>query len=78
MVFTIIPQETKESPAISNWQPQYIVDVGHGCELGIAIDDHCFVVLSPTETGQWRTVKHIPKQVAWQIGELVKKGLLDY
>lgn len=61
-----------------NWQPEWLVNVGDSCKCGITIDDHCFVVLSPTETGQWQPVKHIPKQAARQIGKLVKKGLLDY
>jgi len=78
MAIKIISQEIHKSPAKSNWQPQHIVDIGHGCDMGIAIDDHCFVVLYPTETGQWRPGKHIPKQVARQIGKLVKQGLLDY
>lgn len=52
------------------WQPDQIVDVGHGCKLGITTDDGCFVVLYPTEFGQWRPGTHIPPPVAKVIGEL--------
>ncbi|MBA7674845.1 hypothetical protein ES703_83070 [subsurface metagenome] len=59
-------------PVIDTWQPTQIVDVGCGCNLGIATDDGCFVVLYPTEMGQWRLGAHIPLQVAKVIGELAE------
>jgi len=52
-----------------DWQPEWLVDVGCGCELGIATDDHCFIVLYPHD-GQWQTGKYIPVQVARRLGEL--------
>jgi len=61
-------------PTINIWQPKKIVDVGGGCKLGIATDDGCFVVLYPTEAGQWRPGTHIPIPVARLIGELAMDG----
>ena len=52
-----------EEPGPS-WVPEWQVDVGHDCVLGIALDDHCFVVLYPQEDGSWRPGTHIPQQVA--------------
>ena len=61
-----------------NWQPMWLVDTGHDCKCGITIDDHCFVVLTADVIGQWHPVKHIPHAVAQRIGQLAKRGLLDY
>ena len=46
----------------SNWQPDCLVDLGHGCQCGITTDDHCFVVLvesngwTPTELVQSESI----------------------
>ena len=77
MASRIIPQEAGESLAVSSWQPQHVVDVGCGCELGITTDDGCFVVLYPINSSQWRPSTHIPRKVAEKIGELAK-SLPDY
>ncbi len=61
---------TGDPSAFSSWQPRWRVDVGHGCEVGITTDDGCFVVLYPTEVGQWRPGKHIPIAAARLIGAL--------
>ena len=63
-----------ESPAyVSPWQPKWKVDVGHGCEVGVTIDDHCLMALIPTHkmtngeiefTGEWKPTPWIPKAVA--------------
>ncbi len=63
---------------VSNWQPKWVITIQAGCEMGITTDDHCFVVLSPDEQGQWQSVKHIPKAVALRLGELASQGELDY
>jgi len=78
MTTNIISQEVHKSPAISNWRPQWLVDIGHDCQCGITVDDHCFVVLTADVKGQWHSVKHIPHAVAQRIGQLAKRGLLDY
>ena len=59
-------------PTKDVWQPEQIVDVECGCKLGITTDDGCFVVLYPTEFGQWRPGTHIPTPIARVIGELAK------
>ena len=61
-----------------NWQPEWLVEDKHGCNLGITIDDHCFIVLSPDTEGQWHPIKHIPNTVARRIGQLANESLLDY
>ena len=61
----------------SDWQPRWEVDVGSGCKVGVAIDDHCFVVLVPgfemkdgeiEYTGQWKPTPWIPRAAARLIG----------
>ena len=72
------PTTQNISDVKSNWQPQWLVEDEHGCKLGICIDDHCFVVLSPDTEGQWHPIKHIPDMVAQRIGQLANESLLDY
>jgi hypothetical protein len=67
-----------EPEVISNWQPKWVIATQVGSEMGVTIDDHCFVVLSPNGQGQWQSVKHIPKRVALRLGELANQGELDY
>ena len=61
-----------ESGAVAGWQPEWIVDIGHGCEVGITIDDGCFVVLCKDWWGNWRPSPHIPHQVVHFLDELAK------
>ena len=61
---------SEESCRLDIWHPQWIVDVGHNCQVGIATDDGCFVVLYPNEVGQWRPATHIPVAVAQLLGQL--------
>lgn len=68
------PSTGEGQPGVSLWRPQWTVNVGHGCELGIVVDDHCFVVLCENTAGQWRPATHIPKAAALLIGELAAKG----
>ena len=49
----------------------HVVDVGHGCSVGIGTDDGCFVVLFPG-SGTWEIGTHIPVEVAEKLGELAK------
>jgi len=62
--------ETADPGLMSPWQPRWRVDVGHGCEVGITIDDGCFVVLYQNESEQWRPGSHIPLAAARLIGTL--------
>ena len=66
----LVDREAGDPGLVSPWQPEWRVDVGHGCEVGVATDDGCFVVLYPTENGEWRPGKHIPPAAARLIGEL--------
>lgn len=61
----------KKQSIVAGYDPEWKVDVGSDCELGIAIDDGCFLVLYPNETGQWLPGKHIPPEVAKKLGSLV-------
>ena len=54
------------------WYADEVIDVGHGCFLGLVMDDGCYVVLYPQEDGGWKPGTHIPRQVAHRISELVK------
>ncbi len=53
---------------VPEWVPRWLVDAG-GVDVGITIDDHCFVVLAMTEHG-WRPTSWFPWQVARRLGEL--------
>lgn len=57
-------------PARPKWHPQWVVDCGKGCEVGITTDDHCFVVLVKTWQGDWHPATHFPWQVAERLGQL--------
>lgn len=56
--------------SVNLWNPEWKVDLGDGSELGVAIDDSCYVVLYPTEDGRWRPGNHIPPAIARLIGRL--------
>lgn len=60
----------------ATWLPRWIVDCGRDCEVGIAVDDHCFVVLAKTFDGQWHPTKHIPRQAAEKLGELADHSVV--
>jgi len=66
-------KDTNISMAKDLWKPKWVIDVGDKCKLGITIDDGCFIVLYPQDSGTWKPGKHIPKEVAERLGELVKK-----
>ena len=63
-------QTAHKNPAVHSWIPRWIVEVGRDCEMGITTDDHCFLVLSKDEYGQFWPAKWIPWQVARKLGEL--------
>lgn len=54
----------------SSFAPDWIVDLGERCVLGITVDDGCFVVLTHDEWGYWIPTQHIPPRVAVRLGEL--------
>ncbi len=60
----LVDREAGDPGVVSPWQPRWRVDVGHGCEVGVTVDDGCFVVLYPDEMGQWRPGTHIPVAAA--------------
>ena len=47
------------------------MDVGQGCQLGVTLDDHCFVVLYPQENGRWKPGTHIPEPIARFLSSVV-------
>lgn len=55
-------------------EPMAIVDVGHGCRVGIMSDDGCFLVLYPQPGGGWKPGKHIPRQAVEKMAELLATG----
>lgn len=58
-------------PALkSNWQPAWRVDVGHGCEVGLVVDDHCFVALLERDGG-WKPTPWVPKAVSEEMAKRV-------
>lgn len=52
------------------YHPDWFVDVGDGCAVGITIDDGCFMALTQDEWGYWNPTTHIPARVAARLGEL--------
>ena len=54
------------------WQPRWLVDIGNQCQVGIDIDDHCFVVLTKNVVGSWTPSEWIPPEVAIRLGELAQ------
>lgn len=71
MTLKLAPEQTISDPKL-NWQPQWLVDIGHGCQCGITIDDHCFVVLVQNCVGGWIPTEWIPPKVAYRLGELAQ------
>ena len=53
-----------------NWQPEWLVEDKHGCQCGITVDDHCYVVLCQDWGGNWNPSNHIPPHVAVYLGRL--------
>ena len=68
--------ELRQSPVVAR-EPQWKVDVGQGCEVGVAIDDGCYLVLLPSEVGQWRPTTYIPRAVALFLGQLASRYKAD-
>ena len=49
-----------ESTQSDVWHPDATIDIGDGCEVGVVIDDSCFVVLLPQTDGRWKPTHHVP------------------
>jgi hypothetical protein len=56
--------DDRDSGSVAEWRPRWVVEVGHNCRVGIAIDDGCFVVLYPKPGYNWKPGTHVPRQVA--------------
>jgi hypothetical protein len=65
--------ETGQIEVRHNWQPQWLVDIGHGCQCGIMVDDHCYIVLCQDWEGNWTPSKHIPINVAKFLGKIANE-----
>ena len=61
-------------PLLKGWEPTWKVDVGNDCEVGVVMDDGCFLVLVPNENGQWLPTKWIPVAAARFIGDLAARS----
>ena len=60
---------------VSNWQPRWKVTDSRGDDVGITVDDHCFVVLVQNE-GRWKPSAWIPAGAAKLIGILSNAEIL--
>ena len=56
------------------WMPKWIVKMKPN-NIGITIDDHCYLVLVRKEGGQWMPTKWIPKEAVIFIAELIKTNV---
>ena len=52
----------------ATWSPDWRVPVGQG-EMGVTVDDGCFVALTQDEWGYWNPVAHVPAIVAQSMGQ---------
>jgi len=64
-----VVQRHEDDPAAS-WTPERYVDVD-GCEIGIARDDGCFVVLVEKSPSQWLPTSWIPPQAITALQEMI-------
>ncbi len=53
----------------STHEPDWRVPIGHGIEMGVTVDDGCFVALTQDEWGYWNPVAHVPAVVAQSMGQ---------
>ena len=42
------------------WEPHWMVNIGHYCDVGIKTDDGFFVVLGQGWDGNWKPLNRIP------------------
>jgi hypothetical protein len=69
--------ELSESAACGpQWVPQWIVPVGKDSEVGITVDDHCFVVLVKHWSGRWVPTSHVPSEAAAKLGDLARDHII--
>ena len=61
-----------ENPISPIWRPRWFIDIGNKCQVGIDIDDHCFVALTKNVVGSWTPTEWIPPKVAIRLGELAQ------
>lgn len=59
-------------PSTNEWVPRWLVEFGKDDKVGIAIDDHCVVVLIKNAVGQWRPSSWIPREVAERLPEFAQ------
>ena len=70
----LVDREAGDPGFVSLWQPRWRVDVGHDCEVGVTVDDGCFVVLVQNESSEWHPTAHIPVAAARLIGTVSTEG----
>lgn len=59
-------------------QPPHLIDQqGQDARFGVAIDDHCYVVLMLDPEGCWRPAQWLPPYVAKRLGEIADMELLE-
>jgi hypothetical protein len=61
----------RPSNEMTDWKPQWLIDVDHDEIAGLTLDHGCFVVLERIRDGSWQPTTHIPRQAAERIAQLV-------
>lgn len=74
--FVVENADTSSGLTKSAWKPEWMVNCGQDCAVGLAVDDGCFVVLYQHEN-QWKPGSHIPKAAAEQIARLLRENVLN-
>ncbi len=70
-------EKSVETAGGTRWQPDWVFSLNSGGEIGLVVDDHCFVVLTIDHNNQWHPSYHIPEGMADHIGRLAASGALS-
>jgi len=66
--------EQNDCPISNPWEPTWIIPSGKESEVGVLIDDGCFVVLTQGHSDQWKPITHIPISVIQKLGSLAQEN----
>ena len=70
MVFPLAEVAQPTNPSAATLRPRWRVECGAECEVGITVDDHCFIVLLKREH-EWMPTPYIPREAAeWMASHL--------
>ena len=56
------------------YEPVHIIDIGAGCQMGLAVDDSCFIALVQ-RGGEWKIATHWPAPVV-HAAEVLRESML--